>query len=356
MVTQVQATKRKEQDGTEHDSEYRPDKRREKEVIRQSEPRPISKANLKIFAGTANPELAREVTDYLETELGQVKISPFSDGEIYVQVQESVRGIDCFIIQSTCTPVNENLMELLIVLDALKRASAGRITVVLPYFGYARQDRKAAGREAITAKLVADLLTTAGAQRVVALDLHAPQIMGFFNILVDHLYGSPVLLDYIRTLPHKDLVIVSPDVGGVARARAFAKKLNDAPIAIIDKRRNPAMQNQSESLTVVGDVEGKVAIMVDDMVDTAGTLVKGAELLKKEGAKHVYACCTHAVLSGQANKRIDDSPIEKLITTNSIPHDPKITSKKIVQLSVAKLLGEAIARIHDDASISAMFE
>ncbi|MBX9770666.1 MAG: ribose-phosphate pyrophosphokinase [Candidatus Obscuribacterales bacterium] len=329
---------------------------RDHELIRQSEPRPISKANLKIFAGTANPDLAREVADYLEKDLGQVKISPFSDGEIYVQVQESVRGIDCFIIQPTCTPVNENLMELLILLDALKRASAGRITVVLPYFGYARQDRKAAGREAITAKLVADLLTTAGAQRVVALDLHAPQIMGFFNILVDHLYGSPVLLDYIRDLPHKDLVIVSPDVGGVARARAFAKKLKDAPIAIIDKRRNPLLQNQAESLTVVGEVEGKVAIMVDDMVDTAGTLVKGAELLKKEGAKSVFACCTHAVLSGAANKRIDDSPIEKLITTNSIPHDPEKTSKKIIQLSVAKLLGEAIARIHDDASISAMFE
>src|SRR5271168_3984509 len=272
-----------------------------------------AKTNLKIFSGTSNPELAREVADYLEIKVGQVRISPFSDGEIYVQVQESVRGIDCFVIQPTCSPVNENLMELLILLDALKRASAGRITVVMPYFGYARQDRKAAGREAITAKLVADLLTTAGAQRVVALDLHAPQIMGFFNILVDHLYGSPVLLDYIRTMAHSDLVIVSPDVGGVARARAFAKKLKDAPIAIIDKRRS--QHNVAEVMSVVGDVKGKVAIMVDDMVDTAGTLAKGAELLIREGAVQVFACATHAVLSGPANERLDESPIEKLIVT-----------------------------------------
>lgn len=314
------------------------------------------KSKLKILSGTANPELAKEIADYLELDLTNVRISPFSDGEIYVQLQESVRGVDCFVIQSTCSPVNENLMELLILLDALKRASAGRITVVMPYFGYARQDRKAAGREAITAKLVADLLTTAGAERVVALDLHAPQIMGFFNILVDHLYASPVLLEYIRSLAHNDIVIVSPDVGGVARARAFAKKLNDAPIAIIDKRRNPQVQNMAEVLSVVGEVKGKVAIMVDDMIDTGGTITKGAELLVKEGVKAVYACCTHGVLSGPAMKRIDDSPIEKLVVTNSIPHDSKNTSKKIVQLSVAKLLGEAIARIHDDSSVSELFE
>jgi ribose-phosphate pyrophosphokinase len=313
-----------------------------------------SKTNLKIFSGTANPELAREVAEYLELAVGPVKISPFSDGEIYVQVQESVRGVDCFLVQSTCTPVNENLMELLILLDALKRASAGRITVVMPYFGYGRQDRKAAGREAITAKLVADLLTTAGAQRVVALDLHAPQIMGFFNILVDHLYASPVLLEFIRSLPYKDFVLVSPDVGGVARTRAFAKKLNDSPLAIIDKRRS--QHNVAEVMSLVGDVRGKVAIMVDDLVDTAGTLVKGAELLRKEGAAAIFACVTHAVLSGPANKRIDESPIEKLIVTNSIPHDPKKISRKIVQLSVAKLLGEAIARIHDDSSVSELFE
>lgn len=315
---------------------------------------PGSKVNLKIFSGTANFELAREVAEYLELSVAPVKIQPFSDGEIYVQVQESVRGLDCFVVQSTCSPVNENLMELLILLDALKRASAGRITVVIPYFGYARQDRKAAGREAITAKLVADLLTTAGAQRVVALDLHAPQIMGFFNILVDHLYASPVLIEYIRELGQKDMVIVSPDVGGVARARAFAKKLDDSPLAIIDKRRTK--HNVAEVLSVVGDVKGKVAIMVDDMVDTAGTLVKGAELLRKEGAREIYACASHAVLSGPANERIDDSPIEQLIVTNSIPHDSKTISRKIVQLSVAKLLGEAIARIHDDTSVSELFE
>jgi ribose-phosphate pyrophosphokinase len=307
-----------------------------------------------ILSGTANPELAREVAEYLELHVAPVKIQPFSDGEIYVQVQESVRGLDCFVIQPTCAPVNENLMELLILLDALKRASAGRITVVMPYFGYGRQDRKAAGREAITAKLVADLLTTAGAQRVVALDLHAPQIMGFFNILVDHLYASPVLLEFIRSLNQTDIVLVSPDVGGVSRARAFAKKLDDAPIAIIDKRRS--QHNVAEVYSVVGEVKGKVAIMVDDMVDTAGTLVKGAELLKREGARSIYACATHAVLSGPAHDRLDDSPIEKLIVTNSIPHDVKSGSKKIVQLSVAKLLGEAIARIHDDTSVSELFE
>jgi ribose-phosphate pyrophosphokinase len=306
-----------------------------------------------ILSGTANPELAKEVADYLELTVAPVKIQPFSDGEIYVQVQDSVRGLDCFIIQPTCTPVNENLMELLILLDALKRASAGRITVVMPYYGYGRQDRKAAGREAITAKLIADLLTTAGAQRVVTLDLHAPQIMGFFNILVDHLYASPVLLEFVRTLNQTDIVLVSPDVGGVSRARAFAKKLDDAPIAIIDKRRS--QHNVAEVFSVVGDVKGKVAIMVDDLVDTAGTLCKGAELLKREGARAVYACATHAVLSGEANKRLDESPIEKLIVTNSIPQDPKAISKKVIVLSVAKLLGEAIARIHDDTSVSELF-
>jgi len=313
-----------------------------------------SASDLKILSGTANPELAREVAEYMGLHVSPIKISPFSDGEIYVQVQESVRGLDCFVIQPTCTPVNENLMELLILLDALKRASAGRITVVMPYYGYGRQDRKAAGREAITAKLVADLLTTAGAQRVVALDLHAPQIMGFFDILVDHLYASPIILDYIRSLNLKDLVLVSPDVGGVTRTRAYAKKLDDAPIAIIDKRRTK--HNVAEVMSVVGEVEGKVAIMVDDMVDTAGTLVKGAELLKKEGAREIYACATHPVLSGPACERLDKSCIKKLIVTNSIPHDRDQISEKIVQLSVARLLGEAIARIHDDCSVSEMFE
>lgn len=313
--------------------------------------------SFKVFTGTANPELAKEVADYVGTDLGHIKITPFSDGEIYVQIQESVRGVDCFLIQPTCSPVNENLMELLILLDAFKRASAGRITVVMPYYGYARQDRKAAGREAITAKLVADLLTTSGANRVVALDLHAPQIMGFFNILVDHLYASPVLLDHITNspdIPKEDLVVVSPDVGGVGRARAFAKKLNDSPIAIIDKRRSAA--NVAEVLSVVGDVKNKTAIMVDDMVDTAGTLVKGAELLKREGARAIYACATHGVLSGPAFERLENSPIEQLIVTNSIPVEQSKLNKKIQQVSVARLLGEAIARIHEDCSVSELFE
>ncbi len=315
---------------------------------------PGSRTELRILSGTANPELAREVAEYMGLSLSPVKISPFSDGEIYVQVQESVRGLDCFLIQPTSTPVNENLMELLILLDALKRASAGRITVVMPYYGYGRQDRKAAGREAITSKLVADLLTTAGAERVVALDLHAPQIMGFFNILVDHLYASPVLVDYIAGLKLSDLVLVSPDVGGVSRTRAFAKKLDDSPIAIIDKRRTK--HNEAEVMSVVGDVKDKVAIMVDDLVDTAGTLVKGAELIKAQGAKRIFACATHAVLSGPAIERIINSPIEKLIVTNSIPHEKSELPDKIVQLSVAQLLGEAISRIHDDSSVSEMFE
>ena len=318
--------------------------------VKQVGGNPSTKGKLKIFSGTANPTLAQEIADYLELSVGAIKISPFSDGEIYVQIQESVRGEDCFLIQPTCSPVNENLMELLILLDALKRASAGRINVVMPYYGYGRQDRKAAGREAITAKLIADLLTTAGAQRILALDLHAPQIMGFFNILVDHVYASPVLLEHIRSLNLEDVVLVSPDVGGVSRARAFAKRLDDAPIAIIDKRRSH--HNVAEALSIVGEVKGKVAIMVDDMIDTGGTLVKGAELLLKEGAREIYACATHAVLSGPANALIDQSPIKQLIVTNSIPHEPNKISNKIVQLSVAKLLGESIARIHDDASIS----
>ena len=317
--------------------------------VKQKESQRV-KGKLKIFSGTANPKLAHEIANYLGLTLGDIKISPFSDGEIYVQIQESVRGEDCFLIQPTCSPVNENLMELLILLDALKRASAGRINVVMPYYGYGRQDRKAAGREAITAKLIADLLTTAGAQRVLALDLHAPQIMGFFNILVDHVYASPVLLEYFRSLKLEDVVLVSPDVGGVARARAFAKRLDDAPIAIIDKRRSH--HNVAEALSIVGEVKGKIAIMVDDMVDTAGTLIKGAELLEKEGARAIYACATHAVLSGPAYELIANSPIKQLVVTNSIPLGHDKIPKKIIQLSVAKLLGEAIVRIHDDASVS----
>ena len=308
---------------------------------------------VKLFSGSANPELAQQIADYLGTELGGIKIANFSDGEIYVQIQESVRGDDVFIVQPICHPVNYNLMELCIMLDAFKRASAKQITAVVPYYAYARQDRKAHGREAITAKLVADLLTTAGANRVVAMDLHAPQIQGFFDILVDHLFATPVLIEHIKKKQLEDLVIVSPDVGGVTRARAFAKKL-DAPIAIIDKRR-PA-HNVAEVMNVIGDVKGRTAILVDDLADTAGTLVAGAKLLEKEGARAVYAAASHGILSGPAVERIRNSNLVEVIITNSIPLAPEKRLPNITQLSVAPLLGEAIIRIHADESVSTLFE
>ncbi len=314
------------------------------------------KRAVKIFSGRANKPLAQEICNYLNLPLGKINISPFSDGELYVQVEESVRGCDVFLIQPTCTPVNENVMELLIVLDALKRASAEKITVVMPYYGYGRQDRKAAGREPITAKLIADLLSRAGTNRILALDLHATQIMGFFDVIVDHLFATPVLVDYIKTLGLKDIVVVSPDVGGVTRARAFAKKLNDAPIAILDKRRPFNKHNTVEVINIIGEIKGKTCIMVDDMIDTAGTITQGAALLQKEGAKEVLACSTHAVLSGPAKERIDKSPITTLIVTNSIPVPPERTPKKLKILSVAGLLAEAIKRIHLDDSVSEMFE
>ena len=313
----------------------------------------IVRRDIKLFSGSANPELAQEIADHLGVELGGMKIANFSDGEIYVQIQESVRGDDVFIVQPVCHPVNYHLMELLIMLDAFKRASARQVTAVVPYYAYARQDRKAHGREAISAKLVADLLTTAGADRIVAMDLHTPQIQGFFDILVDHLFATPVLIDYIRKKELADLVVVSPDVGGVARARAFAKKL-DCPIAIIDKRRTA--HNQAEVMHVIGDVSGKTAIMVDDMVDTAGTLVAGGALLAREGAKAVYACCTHGILSGPAIERIRTSNLVELIVTNSIPLPPEKRLPNIAQLSTAELLGEAIVRIHEDTSVSTLFE
>src|SRR3989338_796694 len=314
------------------------------------------KRPVKIFSGRANIPLAKEICDYLNLSLGKINISPFADGELYVQVEESVRGCDVFLIQPTCTPVNENIMELLIVLDALKRASAEKITVVMHYYGYGRQDRKAAGREPITAKLVADLLSRAGTDRILALDLHATQIMGFFDVLVDHLFATPVLVSYIKSLDLKDIVVVSPDVGGVTRARAFAKKLNDAPIAILDKRRPVDKHNTVEVINIIGQIKDKTCIMVDDMIDTAGTITQGAELLQKEGAKEVLACTTHAILSGPAKDRIDKSPITTLIVTNSIPIPPERSPKKLKVLSVAGLLAEAIKRIHLDDSVSEMFE
>lgn len=313
----------------------------------------IPQRSMKIFSGSANPALAAEVATYLGTEIEPIKIANFSDGEIYVQIQNSVRGADVFLVQPICHPVNYNMMELMIMLDAFKRASAHSITAVIPYYAYARQDRKAQGREAITAKLVADLLTTAGATRVLTMDLHAPQIQGFFNILVDHLHASPVLVEYVRKKNFEDLVIVSPDVGGVARARSYAKKL-DAPLAIIDKRR--PKHNTAEVLNIIGDIKDKTCVILDDLADTAGTLTEVAKLLMAEGAREVHACVTHGVLSGPAIERIEASPLSELVITNSIPLPEDKQIPKIKVLSVAGLLGEAILRIHEDASVSTLFE
>lgn len=277
----------------------------------------------------------------------------FADGEIYIQIQESIRGCDVYLIQPCCYPVNDNLMELLIMIDACKRASARQITAVIPYYGYARADRKTAGRESITAKLVANLITEAGASRILAMDLHSAQIQGYFDIPVDHVYGSPVILDYLISKQLPDLVVVSPDVGGVARARAFAKKLNDAPLAIIDKRRQA--HNVAEVLNVIGDVKGKTAVLVDDMIDTAGTISEGARLLRREGARQVYACATHAVFSPPAVERLSGGLLEEVIVTNTIPIVPEKQFDQLKVLSVANLVGETIWRIHEDSSVSSMF-
>lgn len=309
--------------------------------------------DIKLFSGRANPKLAEEIAEYLGTTVGPIVIKNFADGEIYVQVQESIRGDDVFIVQPTCNPVSQNTMELLIMIDAFKRASAKTITAVIPYFGYARQDRKTSGREAITAKLVADLLTTAGATRVVALDLHSGQIQGFFNILVDNIFATMVLVQYMRkkNLDSNELVVVSPDVGGVRRTRYFAKEMN-CPIAIIDKRRDK--HNEAIAQYVIGDVKDKKCILFDDIIDTAGTICEAVKLLKNEGAKEIYVCAVHPVFSGPALQRLEDAPIEEVIVTNTIPLRENAPSK-ITQLSVAPILGEAISRIHDDESISQLF-
>ncbi len=309
--------------------------------------------NIKIFTGNSNPELAKEIADLLGLKLGDAEVGTFSDGEISVNINETVRGADVFIVQSTGSPVNNNLMELLIMIDAFKRASAGRITAVMPYYGYARQDRKAKSRDPITAKLVADLLTAAGADRVLTMDLHAAQIQGYFNIPVDHLLGSPILAKhYINKglAERDDIVVVSPDLGSVTRARKFADKIN-APIAIIDKRRPKA--NVSEIMNIIGDIKDKVCILVDDMIDTAGTITNAANALKDLGAKAVYACCTHGVLSGPAIERINSSAIEELVMLNTIPI-PEGT--KFKSISVAPLFSEAIKRIYDDQPISRLFQ
>lgn len=308
---------------------------------------------LKLFSGNSNKQLAQEMCDALGMPLGKATVKRFSDGEVFVEIEENVRGTDVFVVQSICCPGNDNLMELLIMLDAMKRASADRITAVLPYYGYARQDRKVAPRTPITAKLVADLITTAGADRILCMDLHAGQIQGFFNIPVDHLYATPVILNYIREHFDDEIVIVSPDAGGVERARAYAKRLN-CSLAIIDKRRTAP--NVAEVMNIIGDVEGKVAIMVDDMVDTAGTLTQGAKALKDNGAKKIYACSTHPVLSGPAITRINQSALEELVVTNTIPLSKEgAACEKIKVLSVGSLLAEAIKRIYIGDSVSSLF-
>ncbi|MGM7684084.1 ribose-phosphate diphosphokinase [Cytobacillus sp. Hm23] len=308
---------------------------------------------LKVFTLSSNQGVAEEIAKVIGVELGKIAVARFSDGEIQINIEESIRGCDVYIIQSTSSPVNQNLMELLIMIDALKRASAKTINIVMPYYGYARQDRKARSREPITAKLVANLIETAGATRVITLDLHAPQIQGFFDIPIDHLMGVPILADYFNSKGLEDIVIVSPDHGGVTRARKMADRLK-APIAIIDKRR--PKPNVAEVMNIVGNVQGKTAILIDDIIDTAGTITLAANALVENGASAVYACCTHPVLSGPAIERIQNSNIKELVVTNSIElHDDK-RIEKIVELSVAPLIAEAIVRVHEQESISALFD
>ena len=309
--------------------------------------------SLSIFTANANRPIAEEICKYVEIPLGRADVTHFSDGEIYVEINENVRGVNCFVVQSTCTPVNQSLMELLIMIDALKRASAGSIVAVIPYFGYARQDRKTKPRTPITAKLVADLISAAGADRVVAMDLHAGQIQGFFNIPFDHLYGMPVFLDELRHMSLSDIVVVSPDAGGVERARAISKRLRGG-MAIIDKRRSAP--NVSEVMNVVGDVKGKTAIIADDIIDTAGTLCNAARAVMDAGARTVMACASHPVFSGKAIELIEASPLTQVIVTNTIPlSEAGRASSKIKLLSVARLLGEAVKRIHHGDSISSLF-
>ncbi|AVD54721.1 MULTISPECIES: ribose-phosphate diphosphokinase [Heyndrickxia] len=311
--------------------------------------------NLKIFTLNSNPKLAREIANVVGVELGKCSVSQFSDGEIQINIEESIRGCDVYVIQSTSDPVNEHMMELLIMVDALKRASARTINLVIPYYGYARQDRKARAREPITAKLVANLLVTAGATRVITLDLHAPQIQGFFDIPIDHLMGVPIIAKYFedKGFQAEDIVVVSPDHGGVTRARKLAERLK-TPIAIIDKRR--PRPNVAEVMNIVGNVDGKICIIIDDIIDTAGTITLAAKALIESGAKEVYASCTHPVLSGPAIERINNSPIKELVATNSINIPEERKSEKLVELSVAPLLGEAIIRVHEDQSVSPLFD
>ncbi|MBU8908429.1 ribose-phosphate diphosphokinase [Desertibacillus haloalkaliphilus] len=308
---------------------------------------------LKVFTLNSNPELAHEITKHIGVEMGKSSVARFSDGEVQINIEESIRGCDVYLIQSTSAPANEHIMELLIMIDALKRASARTINVVIPYYGYARQDRKARAREPITSKLVANLLETAGASRVLTMDLHATQIQGFFDIPVDQLLGVPILSDHFKQKELDDVVIVSPDHGGVVRARKMADRLK-APIAIIDKRR--PKPNVAEVMNIVGNIEGKTAIIIDDIIDTAGTITLAANALVEQGAKEVYACCTHPVLSGPAIERIDNSKIKELVVTNTIPLEEEKKIDKITPLSVAPLISDAIIRVHEDASVSTLFD
>lgn len=314
---------------------------------------PYSDRRLKIFSGNANRGLAQEIVDYLGISLGNMEVDRFSNGEIRVIINESVRGSDVFLIQPTCSPVNDSLMELLIIIDAFRRASVRRVTAVVPFYGYARQDRKTRGREPITAKLVANLIAVAGARRVLTMDLHAGQIQGFFDLPVDHLSGVPILAQYFSDKGLTDGVVISPDLGGIQRARDFAERLH-MPIAIVDKRR-PA-PNVAEVLNVIGDVRGRTVIMVDDMIDTGGTIAEASQALMDMGAKEVYACCTHPVFSGLATSRLAKAPLREVVVTNTIPLPESSVSDQIVVLSVAPLLAEAIIRIHEDLSVSKLFE
>ncbi|MAJ27327.1 MAG: ribose-phosphate pyrophosphokinase [Halieaceae bacterium] len=309
-----------------------------------------------VFTGNSNPDLAKKVASRLYLELGSSKVAKFSDGEVTVELNENVRGKDVFVLQSTCEPTNDNLMELLLIIDALRRASASRITAVVPYFGYARQDRRVrSARVPISSKVVADMMVSVGVDRVLTVDLHAEQIQGFFTCPVDNVYGSPILNDDIVASKFKDVVVVSPDIGGVVRARAIAKQLDDADLAIIDKRRPRA--NESEVMNLIGDVEGRTAIMVDDMVDTAGTLCSAANALKERGATKVVAYCTHAVLSGKALENVRNSELDELVVTDTIPLSDEAKSvKKIRQLTIADLLAESIRRVSNEESISALFD
>ena len=305
-----------------------------------------------VFSGNSNPKLTQKICNYLNVSLGEAKVKTFSDGEIQIEIDENVRSKDVFIIQSTCPPVNDNLVELLLMIDALKRSSASRITAVIPYYGYARQDKKVAPRVPISAKLVADLLTVAGSNRVITMDLHAGQLQGFFNIPVDNLYAASVILDYIKTNFQDNLVIISPDAGGVERARAFAKRLH-ADLAIIDKRREAP--NKAKAMAVIGDVEGKIAIILDDMIDTAGTLIEAASAIAGKGAKEIHACCAHPVLSGESVERLADSPLKTLVVSDTIPLNSKAAAcDKIRVLSVADIIGEAIMRSHKGDSVTSL--